>query len=118
MVIKTSEPKVLLRSKCILGEGTLWVKEHNTIYFVDIKKKKIYAYNVKTKKTNITNVNKLIGFIAHIKKYNFILGLQGELRIVDLKLKKIIRSMDVEKNLHWHGKGKQGSSKKHAMSLG
>ena len=99
MVIKTTEPKVLLRSKCILGEGTLWVKEHNTIYFVDIKKKKIYAYNVKTKKTNITNVNKPIGFIAHIKKYNFILGLQGELRIVDLKLKKIIRSMDVEKNL-------------------
>ena len=99
MFIKTTEPKVLLRSKCILGEGTLWVKEHNTIYFVDIKKKKIYAFNVKTKKTNITNVNKPIGFLAHIKKYNFILGLQGELRIVDLRLKKIIRSIDVEKKI-------------------
>ena len=38
--IKTAEPKVVWKSDCILGEGTLWVKEHNSIYFVDIKKKK------------------------------------------------------------------------------
>ena len=31
----TSEPKVIWNSKCKLGEGTLWVKEHNSIYFVD-----------------------------------------------------------------------------------
>ena len=36
--IKTSEPRVIWNSKCKLGEGTLWVKEHNSIYFVDIKK--------------------------------------------------------------------------------
>ena len=46
MVIKTSEPKVLLKLKCILGEGILWVKEHNAIYFVDIKKHKT-RYEVK-----------------------------------------------------------------------
>ena len=32
--IKTSEPRVIWNSKCKLGEGTLWVKEHNSIYFV------------------------------------------------------------------------------------
>ena len=35
--IKTLEPKVLWKLKCKLGEGTLWVKEHSSIYFVDIK---------------------------------------------------------------------------------
>ena len=38
--IQTSEPKILWKIKCKLGEGTLWVKEHNSIYFVDIKKNK------------------------------------------------------------------------------
>ena len=43
--IKTTEPKVLCKLKCELGEGTLWVKEHNSIYFVDIKKKKFFSLN-------------------------------------------------------------------------
>ena len=38
--IITSAPEILWNLKCKLGEGTLWVKEHSSIYFVDIKKKK------------------------------------------------------------------------------
>ena len=45
--IKTSEPKVLWKLRCKLGEGTLWVKEHNSIYFVDIKKKKFFFFKYK-----------------------------------------------------------------------
>ena len=48
--IKTTEPKVLWKLRCKLGEGTLWVKEHNSIYFVDIKKKKFFSLNIKNKK--------------------------------------------------------------------
>ena len=48
--IKTSEPKVLWKLKCKLGEGTLWVKEHKSIYFVDIKKKNIFILNIKNNK--------------------------------------------------------------------
>ena len=54
--IKTAEPKVVWKSDCILGEGTLWVKEHNSIYFVDIKKKKIHILNVKNKKKNLSRL--------------------------------------------------------------
>ena len=97
--IKTSDPKVLWKSNCILGEGTLWVKEHNSIYFVDIKNKKIFSLNVKNKKKNIFKVNKEIGFIAHIKGHIFILGLQGELRIQNLKSKKILKSISIEQKL-------------------
>ena len=97
--ITTLEPKVIWKSKCILGEGTLWVKEHNSIYFVDIKRKKIFILNNKTKRKKNIKVNKEIGFLAHIKKNIFILGLQGELRILNLKTKKIIKSIKIESNI-------------------
>ena len=88
MKILTSKPECLWKANNILGEGTLWVKEHNTIYFVDIKRKKINCLNLKNKKKKIIKLDKEIGFLAHCKKNKFILGLQGELRIMDLKTKK------------------------------
>jgi len=96
--IKTSEPKAIWKSKTILGEGTLWVPPQNSIYFVDIKKKNILVLNTKSKKKKIIKVNKEIGFLAHIKKNIFILGLKSELRFVNLKTKKIIKSIQIEKN--------------------
>jgi D-xylonolactonase len=96
--IITSEPKVIWNSKAILGEGTLWVPSHNSIYFVDIKKKKILTLNIKTNKKKIIKVDKEIGFLAHIKKDIFILGLQSELRIINLKNKETIRSIPIEKD--------------------
>ena len=98
MKIKTSKPECIWKSNTILGEGTLWVKSHNSIYFVDIKRKKIFILNTKNKKKKILKVNKEIGFLSHIKHNIFILGLKGELRIVNLKTKKIIKSIIVEKN--------------------
>ena len=97
--IKTSEPEVIWKLRCKLGEGTLWVKEHNSIYFVDIKKKKICALNIKSKKKKTFKVNKEIGFIAHVKGNIFVLGLQGEIRIQNLKSKKIIKSIVIEPSI-------------------
>ena len=97
--IKTTEPKVLWKLKCKLGEGTLWVKEHNSIYFVDIKKKYFFSLNVKNNKKKKYKVNKEIGFLAHIKNNVFILGLQGELRIQNIKTKKIIKSILIEQDI-------------------
>jgi len=96
--IITSEPKVIWNSKTILGEGTLWVPSHNSIYFVDIKKKKILILNIKNNKKRIIKIDKEIGFLAHIKEDVFILGLQSELRIINLKNKKTIRSIPIEKD--------------------
>ena len=60
--IKTAEPKVVWKSNCILGEGTLWVKEHNSIYFVDIKKKRLHILNIKNKKKRIIRFNNFFCF--------------------------------------------------------
>ena len=97
--IRTTEPRVIWNIKCKLGEGTLWVKEHNSIYFVDIKKKKICILNIKNNKKKQIKVNKEVGFLAHVKENIFILGLQGEIRIQNLKSKKIIKSIFTEPNI-------------------
>ena len=98
MKIITSEPKSIWKAKTILGEGTLWVPSQNCIYFVDIKKKNILVFNTKSKKKKIIKVNKEIGFITHVKKNVFVLGLKSELRFVNLKSKKIIKSIKIEKD--------------------
>ena len=98
MKITTSEPRAIWKAKTILGEGTLWVPSQNSIYFVDIKKKNIFILNTKSKKKKIIKVNKEIGFLSHIKKNVFVLGLKSELRFVNLKSKKIIKSIKIEKN--------------------
>ena len=95
--IKTSQPEVLWNSKCILGEGVTWVKEHNSLYYVDIKKKKIFKLNYKNKNKKIYKIEKEIGFLAHVSKNTFVLGLQGEIRIVDLKKKIKKISIKIEK---------------------
>ena len=51
----------------------------------DIKKKSFFSLNIKNNKKKKYKVNKEIGFIAHVKGNIFILGLQGELRIQDIK---------------------------------
>ena len=67
MKIKTSTPKILWNLRSKLGEGTLWVKDHNSIYFVDIKKKTINSLNIKKNKKKIYKVNKEIGLYFCIR---------------------------------------------------
>ena len=98
MIIKTSKPKAIWKVKTVLGEGTLWVPSHKAIFFVDIKKKNILIFNTRSKKKRIIKLNKEIGFISHIKKNIFLLGLKSELRIINLKTKKILKSIKIEKN--------------------
>ena len=98
MKIITSKPECVWKLKSLLGEGTVWVKSLNSIFFVDIKKKKIFILNTKNRKKKIIKVNKEIGFLSQVKKSIFILGLKGEVRIVDLKTKKKIKSIIVEKD--------------------
>ena len=38
--IETSTPEVVWKAKTMLGEGTLWVPSQNSVFFVDVKKKK------------------------------------------------------------------------------
>ena len=96
MLIQNSKIKCAWKTKLLLGEGTLWVSKLNSIFFVDIKKKKILILNIKTNKKKILKEKKEIGFVAHIKKNIFILGLKSEIRIINLKNLKNLYSLKIE----------------------
>ena len=96
MLIQNSKIKCAWKTKLLLGEGTLWVSKLNSIFFVDIKKKKILILNIKTNKKKILKVNKEIGFVVHIKENIFILGLKSEIRIINLKNLKNLYSLKIE----------------------
>ncbi len=71
MKIITSKPECIWKSRTLLGEGTLWVRSLSSIFFVDIKKKKIFILNTKNHKKKIIKVDKDIGFLSHVKKKYF-----------------------------------------------
>jgi len=98
LLIKNTKPECIWKNSAVLGEGTLWVKFLNSICFVDIKKRKILILNTKTNKKKILKVDKEIGFIAHVKKNIFILGLKSEIRVVNLNNFKTLYSIDIELN--------------------
>ena len=68
-------------------------------FLLVLKKKKFFCLNIKNNKKKIYKVNKEIGFVAHVEGHVFILGLQGELRIQNIKTKKIIKKIPIEKNI-------------------
>ena len=74
----------------------MWVSKLNSIFFVDIKKKKILILNIKTNKKKILNIDKEIGFVTYIKENIFILGLKSEIRIVNLVNLKTLYSLKIE----------------------
>ena len=98
MLIKTSSPECIWKIKCKLGEGTLWVAELNSLFFVDIKEKKIFILNTKTNKKRIIKVDKEIGFISQITNKIYVLGLKSELRIISLKNLRTKKSISIETN--------------------
>ena len=88
MLINNLKPECVWQNNLLLGEGTLCVKKLNSIFFVDVKRKKILIFNYKTKKKNVFKIDKEIGFICFIKKNFYMLGLKSEIRIVNLSQKR------------------------------
>ena len=99
MSIKNLKPECIWKCNLVLGEGTLWVPKLKSIFFVDIKKRKILTLHVKKNKKNIFKIDKEIGFISFIEKNIFIFGLKSEIRIFDLRKKNTIVSIPIELNI-------------------
>ena len=76
MKLKSTKPICVWKTNSLLGEGTMWLPSKKSIFFVDIKKKNIFIFNTQSKKKKIIKIKKEIGFISHIKKDIFILGLR------------------------------------------
>ena len=71
-----------------LTKDGIWINKKLSDGYLIIKALNVNTSKDALKKVHIFKVNKEVGFIAHIKNHIFILGLQGELRIQNLKSKK------------------------------
>ena len=87
------------KSENELGEGPIWVEEHNSIYWVDIKKFQIYKIDISTKKLKSWKFNESISCLAHIKNNEFVAGTKSGFQFVDLDTNKLIKIFNPEKNI-------------------
>ena len=94
MLIKTSKPECVWKSKALLGEGVLWVPDIKSIFFVDIKKKKIFILNTKNNKKKILKTEKEIGFICHVKNNVFVQGLKLDIQFENLIPREFVYSIE------------------------
>jgi len=76
------QPELIFDAKATLGEGPAWDSKTQTLYWLDILEKRIYAGN-----RILAELGDLIGCLAPRKNGNLILGLsevEGRLRFADL----------------------------------
>ncbi|NQY93236.1 MAG: SMP-30/gluconolactonase/LRE family protein [Campylobacteraceae bacterium] len=86
-------------SKSILGEGPLYNELENSLYWTDIKDKKIYKYDLKTKETNSYQFNKAIGSFAFTTNNELIATTNDGYEYLNLKNKNTIMINNPEENL-------------------
>lgn len=86
-------------SKSILGEGPTYKDDENSLYWTDIKDKKIYKYHLTSKKVEAFQFSKEIGSFAFTNENNLIATTNDGFEYLDLKTKKITSILDPEKHL-------------------
>lgn len=92
---------VLLHTECLLGEGMVWSKQDNSLYWVDILRKRIHSYQLESKKSTYWE---LPGYVSKIVPWpdgsgKFLVAMQQGLAIwtketQDLTLVAELDSMD------------------------
>lgn len=93
------EAKLLVKTKCILAESPLWHDQRNSILWVDIEGRTLYAHHLATGQTTASPLPSRVGFIVPDHQGNLILGLQNGVAFYDLDREKLSWLKDVEKEM-------------------
>ena len=83
----------------LLGESPTWLKEQNSLYWVDIKRCLIHKINFHNNKESSWQFNEQLGCIAHYKDNIFIAGTKRGFMFVDLTTNELIPIINPEKTL-------------------
>ncbi len=79
----TSEPRILWDLKADLGEGSVWVERDAALWFVDIKRQKIYRFDPESGEQRDWDTPEQVGFVLPAQNGGFIVGLQSGLHHFD-----------------------------------
>lgn len=88
--------KLLINTKCILGESPRWCKKTNSLFFVDILDCKIYRYEFNKKRLTYRKYESIIGNIDIVNNGKLIVAFEKEIAYIDYtkNTKQIIISLD------------------------
>src|SRR5437763_2104394 len=79
----TSDPRLVWNLKADLGEGPVWVERDAALWFVDIKRQKIYRFDPESGEQRGWDAPEQVGFVLPAASGGFIAGLQSGLRRFD-----------------------------------
>lgn len=91
--------EIIENSKSILGEGPVYKEDENSLYWTDIKDKKIYKYDLKSKELINYKFNKEIGSYAFTQDNKLIATTNDGFEYLDLKTKEISSILNPESHL-------------------
>ena len=86
----------IVKTDAMLGEGPMWHPVHQMLYWVDIEKKILHAFDPETSHRREWPVPKRLGTVSPASNGKLILGLQGEIAFFDVASGKIESLMAVE----------------------
>jgi sugar lactone lactonase YvrE len=90
---------VLYKIPCILGEGPMWNRERNSLFWVDIERKSIYEFSEVSQAFHEWELGYRVSMIVQDVDGHLILALQGGLAKFDLHTRELHWLIDIEKNI-------------------
>jgi len=91
--------KPIENSKSILGEGPLYKEDEHSLYWTDIKDKRIYKYDLNTKEVEHFQFTKNIGSFAFTHDNKILATTNEGYEYLDLKTKEITLLLNPEEDL-------------------
>lgn len=93
------EPKLLVRSDCLLAEGPIWNSLSHKLTWVDIVNGNIHEYWPADKKHNLIYVNEMVGAVALCKNGDYIAALKSGLAYIKKNDHSIVLIANPEEHL-------------------
>jgi sugar lactone lactonase YvrE len=94
-----AEPRSVWSLGAELGEGPVWVRRDQALWFTDIKKRKIHRFDPVTQDKKSWDAPELVGFALPAAGGGFVAGLQSGLHHFDERTGAFRRLVEVEPDL-------------------
>jgi sugar lactone lactonase YvrE/acetyl esterase/lipase len=89
MIRQDLQAELILDSKAMLGEGSIWHPKENKLYWIDIEGKALHIYDPNSKEDKQFPVGSRIGTVVPVEKEGVLVALQNGIQFMDTKSGKL-----------------------------
>lgn len=97
--METISAELIYHNYATLGEGSLWDEQQQLLYWVDILRNQVYAYNPENQSNLGYDVKEHVGTLVFREKGGLMLALQSGFACLDLKTGVLEKIIDPEADL-------------------